>query len=57
MDETVSAIYRQMAKDKRMSYRAPTEDVWDTWPMSAKLSLCMMYESMIEKVLLRYASA
>jgi hypothetical protein len=56
LDETVSAIYRQMAKDNRMSYRAPTEAVWDTWPMSAKLSLCMMYESMIEKVLLRYAS-
>jgi hypothetical protein len=57
IDETVSAIYRKMVKDKRMSYRAPTQDVWDTWPMSAKLALCMMYENMIEKVLLRYASA
>lgn len=57
IEETISAIYRMMVKDKRMSYRAPTESVWNTWPMSAKLSMCMMYESMIDKVLLRYASA
>lgn len=57
INETVDAIYRKMVRDKRMSFRAPTEAVWDTWPMSAKLSLCMMYEQMIEKVLLRYASS
>lgn len=56
IEETVSAIYRKMSKDKRMSYRAPVESVWNTWPMSAKLSLCMMYEQMIEKVLFRYAA-
>lgn len=54
IDETVEAIYRKMVRDKRMTYRAPTEEVWNTWPMSAKLSLCMMYESLIDKVLLRY---
>lgn len=56
IDETVSAIFRKMSKDKRMSFRVPSEDVWNTWPMSAKLSLCMMYEQMIEKVLFRYAN-
>lgn len=56
VEETVNAIYRTMVKDKRMTYRAPIESVWDTWPMSAKLSLCMMYEQMIEKVLFRYAA-
>lgn len=56
IDETVNAIYRSMCKDKRMSFRAPTEAVWNTWPMSAKLSLCMMYEQMIEKILFRYAT-
>lgn len=56
IDETVSAIFRKMAKDKRMSYRCPTEEVWNSWPMSAKLHSCMMYEQMIEKVLFRYAA-
>jgi hypothetical protein len=55
--ETVQAIYQKMVKDKRMTFRAPTEEVWETWPMSAKLSVCMMYEALIEKVLLRYATA
>ena len=57
IEETVEAIYRKMVKDKRMSYRAPIQDVWDTWPMSAKLSMCMMYEALVDKVLLRYASS
>lgn len=57
IEETVEAIYRRMVKDSRMHYRAPTEAVWEIWPMSAKLSLCMMYEEMIGKVLLRYASS
>lgn len=55
--ETVNAIYRKMVKDKDMAHRAPTEAVWNTWPMSAKLSLCMMYEALVDKILLRYASA
>ena len=56
IEEVVAAIYRKMSRDKQMSYRAPIEQVWDTWPMSAKLSLCMMYEQMIGKVLFRYAA-
>lgn len=56
IDETVSAIFRKMSKDKRMSYRVPSEIIWNTWPMSAKLTVCMMYEQMIEKVLFRYAN-
>lgn len=55
VEETVDAIYRKMVRDKRMTYRAPTAEVWETWPMSAKLSVCMMYETLIDKVLLRYA--
>jgi hypothetical protein len=57
INETVNAIYRMMVKDKNMAHRAPTEAVWNTWPMSAKLSVCMMYEAMLGKILLRYASA
>lgn len=57
LEETVQAIYRMMVKDKRMSYRIPIEEVWNTWPMSAKLSVCMLYEALVEKVLLRYASS
>ena len=56
IDETIAAIFRKMAKDNRMSYKAPSETEWNTWPMSAKLSMCMMYEAMIGKVLLRYAN-
>lgn len=57
IEETVNGIYRRMVKDTRMNHRAPTQDVWDTWPMSAKLSMCMMYEALVDKVLLRYASS
>ena len=56
IDETVDAIYRKMKKDSRMTIRVPSRDVWDAWPMSAKLTVCMMYEALIEKVLLRYAN-
>jgi len=56
IEETLQAIYRMMMRDNRVSYRVPREDVWNTWPMSAKLSLCMMYEALTDKVLLRYAS-
>ena len=56
IEETLEAIYRMMLRDKRVSYRVPREEVWATWPMSAKLSMCMMYEALIDKVLLRYAS-
>jgi hypothetical protein len=54
--ETMEAVFRKMSKDKRMSFRAPTEEVWQTWPQSAKLHFCMMYEDMIGKVLFRYAN-
>jgi transcriptional regulator with XRE-family HTH domain len=57
IDETLDAIYRQMARDKRMTYRVPTEAEWRKWPQSAKLSMCMMYEAFIERVLLRYATS
>lgn len=56
IEETLDAIYRMMMRDKRVSYRVPRQEVWDAWPMSAKLSMCMMYEALIDKVLLRYAS-
>jgi hypothetical protein len=55
-EETVGAIYTMMAKDKRLEYRVPTEDVWNTWPESAKLCFCMMYEKVIGKALFRYAA-
>lgn len=56
VEETVHKIYLSMVKDKRMAYRAPIESVWTGWPISAKLSLCMMYEQLTEKVLFRYAA-
>lgn len=55
IDETLSAIHRRMMKDGRMINKVPNEAIWNTWPLSAKLSLCMMYEEMIGRVLLRYA--
>ena len=55
-EETMDAIYRKMAKDKRMEYRAPTQIVWDSWPESAKLTVCMMYEDLIGQALFRYAA-
>lgn len=55
-DQTLNALYRTMLKDKRMMYRLPSQADWDVWPMSAKVSLCMMYESLREKVFLRYAT-
>lgn len=57
IDETVEAIYRKMVKDKRVTFRCPSEVVWNTWPMSAKLSVCMFYEALTEKYLLRYAGS
>ena len=57
IDETVEAIFRKMIKDKRVTFRCPSEEVWNTWPMSAKLSVCMFYEALTEKYLLRYAGS
>ena len=57
VNETLNAIYRQILQDKHVSFKAPSEEEWNTWPLSAKLSVCMIYESLIEKKLLRYADA
>ena len=55
IDETLEAIYRKMRRDKTVNFRIPLQAEWDSWPMSAKLTVCMFYESLIEKVLLHYA--
>lgn len=55
-DETLNAIYRLMLKDKQMMYRCPAQSDWEKWDVSAKLSLCMMYEMVLERVFLRYAT-
>lgn len=56
IDETLETIFRTIAKDKRMGYRAPSPAVWATWPKSAKLHFCMLYEQCVSKVLFRYAN-
>jgi hypothetical protein len=55
--ETLDAIYRKMARDKTLKFKAPHQDDWDKWPLSAKVAVCMMYEELILQNLLRYASA
>lgn len=55
-DETLNAMYRMMIKDKQMMYRCPVKSEWDKWDVSAKISLCMMYELVLERSLLRYAT-
>ena len=55
LEETISAIFRKMAKDQRMNYKVPNEANWNKWPLDAKLALCMMYEEMTDRVLFRYA--
>lgn len=57
IEESLDAIYRMMRNDKRVSFRVPMEDVWKTWDVSAKLSVVMMYEWGLDRMLLRYASA
>jgi hypothetical protein len=54
IDETVDAILRKMSRDKTMAQRLPGEQEWMRWPLSAKISMAMMYEALTEKVLLRY---
>ena len=56
IDVTLAAIYRTIALDKRLGYRAPSPAVWATWPTSAKLHFCMLYEQCVSKVLFRYAN-
>ncbi len=56
IDETVNAIYRKMVKDKSTSFKAPSEEVWNSWPTSAKLTVCMLYEALIAKFLFRYGA-
>jgi hypothetical protein len=55
-DETLNTVYRAMVKDKRMMYRVPVQSDWDVWPRSAKISLCMMYETMRQEIFLQYAT-
>ena len=55
IDETLGAIYKKMRRDKTVNFRIPLQSEWDSWPMGAKLTVCMFYESLIQKVLLHYA--
>lgn len=54
IDETVDAILRRMSRDKTTAQRLPGEQEWMRWPLSAKISMAMMYEALTEKVMLRY---
>lgn len=56
IDETVEVIFRTITLDKRLGYRAPSPAVWATWPISAKLHFCMLYEQCVSKMLFRYAN-
>lgn len=56
IDSTLELIYRQMAKDKNMTYKLPKRTVWNTWPNSAKISYAMMYEDLTNNILLRYVT-
>ena len=57
MKDTLDAIFSKMRKDTLVSGRIPGRSQWDSWPVSAKLSLCMMYELVTQKTLMRYATA
>lgn len=57
LEKQLSTIYLTMRMDLRMSFRAPSQEVWDSWPTSAKLAVCMMYQDMISEVLFRYTRA
>lgn len=54
LDDTLDKIYSLMRTDTRVSFRAPAKSVWESWPQSAKLSVCMLYEQVLGSVLLRY---
>lgn len=56
VESTLDKIYSDMVKYKGLTHCVPVERVWKTWPTSAKLSLCMVYEQLTETVLFRYAS-
>ncbi|WP_075588218.1 helix-turn-helix domain-containing protein [Rhodoferax antarcticus] len=54
IQNTLELIYRQMSKDKNMTYKLPKKSVWNTWPESAKIAFAMMYEDLTNNILLRY---
>jgi hypothetical protein len=54
IEETVNAILRRMSRDKTTAQRLPGEEEWMNWPLSAKISMSMMYEALTTKTLLRY---
>ena len=55
IDKTIEGIYLKMKRDKTVNFRIPLQAEWDSWPLGAKLTICMFYEALIGKALLHYA--
>ena len=56
LDKVLDVIYDAMLVDQSVTYRVPGKKAWSTWPLDAKLCLCMMYEAYTGKRLQQYAS-
>ena len=54
MESRTDFVYTRMRKDKSSSFQVPSRAVWDSWPMSAKVSMCMMYESLSLRAFMNY---
>lgn len=55
LKQTLELIYREMSRNPHMTFKLPVKAVWDKWPQSAKLTVVMLYEDLMDKVLLRYS--